>query len=534
MEILRPRGLFEYLGILWRKKLLIFLVAASVSIATLQIIRRIPNVYESHASIVISNQGNGGNDDRPLASPPLTALTQRMTSQGNLTEIVRRYDLYHQTPGGASDPSVAVERLRRGVKIDVKMRNYYPEAPESLTISCRYTDPVIAQRVVSDLISIFGDTNAAMRRQAATELQQFRAKISEIEAQIQGLAPQRDQALLRGASAGSLDNAPSMVRAQRLAAADSIGALGDKEFMLVRQIDEQKRQIAEQEKLVSSATPASRLATNSAYGVLLARRAEVEGQIKDLARSATEKNPKMIQARSQLAAINQEVARLEAASGTSPGAAVNSASPEARELRAMRRELQRLESELEVARRDLGRKTRGLKELPKEPPNAGLTKTAVGARLNEAKAEYDRLMGRYNWLMDRQDSLQKLAGEDGRKGEMFQVIDAPLAQPAPVGPNRLLLKLFGLGIALALGLLVAAAREIPRLFLIHNDLDVEYYLGTPVLAAIPETLTPIQRVRRRVLWGLRWLGLAVLLGAMVPVLVIVIDRSQIIQILADR
>src|SRR5499427_7083436 len=534
MEILRPRGLFEYLGILWRKKLLIFLVAASVSIATLQIIRRIPNVYESHASIVISNQGNGGNDDRPLASPPLTALTQRMTSQGNLTEIVRRYDLYHQTPGGASDPSVAVERLRRGVKIDVKMRNYYPEAPESLTISCRYTDPVIAQRVVSDLISIFGDTNAAMRRQAATELQQFRAKISEIEAQIQGLAPQRDQALLRGASAGSLDNAPSMVRAQRLAAADSIGALGDKEFMLVRQIDEQKRQIAEQEKLVSSAAPASKVATNSAYGVLLARRAEVEGQIKDLASSATEKNPKMIQARSQLATINQEIARLEAASSANPGAAVNSASPEARELRTMRRELQRLENDLEVSRRDISRKTQGMKELPKEEPDAGLKEVASTARLSEAKVEYDRLMGRYNWLMDKQDSLQKLFGNDGRKGEVFQVVDAPLAEPAPVAPNRRLLMMIGLGIGLALGLLIASAWEIPRLFLIRSDHDVEYYLWFFVVAAIPETLTPSQRARRRVLWGLRWLGLALLFGAMIPALVIVLDRTQIFQILANR
>src|SRR5262250_3568083 len=100
MAILRPRGLFEYLGILWRKKLLILLVAASVSVATFLIISRIPNVYESHALIVISNQGNGNNDPS-LSSPPLSALTQRMTSQGNLTEIVRRYDLYHQTPGVA-------------------------------------------------------------------------------------------------------------------------------------------------------------------------------------------------------------------------------------------------------------------------------------------------------------------------------------------------------------------------------------------------------------------------------------------------
>jgi uncharacterized protein involved in exopolysaccharide biosynthesis len=522
--------MFEFLGILWRKKLLILLVAASVSIATFLIIRRIPNVYESHSLIVISNQGNGNNDPS-LSSPPLSALTQRMTSQGNLTEIVRRYDLYHQTPGVAFNPGAAVERLRKAVKIDIKMRNYYPDGPESLTISYRYTDPAIAQRVVADLISIFDETNTTIRRQAATELERFHTQVAEIETQLQGLAPQRDMALLRS---GSLNNAPSAVRAQRMAATDSIGTLGDKEFMLARQIDEQKRQISEQEKLVASAVPANRLTSNSAYGVLLARRAEVEGQIKDLASSSTEKNPKMIQARSQLATINQEIAKLEAASGANTGAAVNSASPEARELRAMRRDLQRLENDLELARRDLSRKTLGLKEMPKEDPNAGLKEIASTARLNEAKTEYDRLMGRYNWLMDKQDSLQKLFGTDGRKGEVFQVVDAPLAQPAPVAPNRLMLKLIGLGIALALGLLIASAWEIPRLFLIHNERDVEYYLGTPVLAVIPETLTPGQRGRRRVLWGLRWLGLAALLGAMIPALIIVLDRTQIFQILASR
>jgi uncharacterized protein involved in exopolysaccharide biosynthesis len=408
------------------------------------------------------------------------------------------------------------------------MRNYYPDAPESLTISYRYTDSAIAQRVVADLISIFDQTNAEIRRQAAMELERFHAQIAEIETQLQGLAPQRDQALLRS---GSVNNAPSVVRAQRIAATDSIGSLGDREFMLMRQVDEQKRQIAEQEKLVSTAAPVNRLATNSAYGVLLARRAEVEGQIKDLAGSATEKNPKMIQARSQLASINQEIARLEAANSASAGPAGDSALPEARELRTMRRELQRLETELDVARRDLSRKTQGLNELSKEPPPPD---TASTTKLSEAKTEYDRLMGRYNWLMDRQDTLQKLFGHDGQKGDPYQVIDAPLAQPAPVAPNRLLLKSIGLGIALVLGLLIAAAWEIPRLFLIRSDHDVEYYLGTPVLAVIPETLTPSQRARRRVLWGLRWLGLALLLGAMIPVFVMVIDRAQIFQILANR
>jgi hypothetical protein len=180
--------------------------------------------------------------------------------------------------------------------------------------------------------------------------------------------------------------------------------------MLERQTDEQKRQITEQEKLVMSAAPASGLVANSAYGVLLARRAEVEGQTKDLATFATEKNPKMIQAQTQLAVINREIVRLEAASGTSLGAAINSASPEARELRAMRRDLQRLENELEVTRRDLSRKTQSLNAMP----NAGLAESPHTGRLpsgqlNDSKAEYDRLMGRYNWLTGKQDSLQILS-----------------------------------------------------------------------------------------------------------------------------
>ena len=534
MEILRPRGLFEYFEILWRKKLLIFLVAASVSIAAYLIIRRIPNFYESQASIVISNQGNG-NNDRPLSVPTLTALLQQMISQGNLTAIIRRHDLYHQTPGRSPDPNVAAERLRKEIKTDIKMRNYYPDAPESLTISYRYTDPAIAQRVVADLVSIFEQTNVTMRRQAAAELERFHEKVTDIETQLQELAPERDLALLRSEGAGRPYNDSSTIRAQRLAAAGSIESLVDKEFMLERQIDEQKRQITEQEKLVSSAPPpVSGLAATSAYGVLLARRAEVEGQIKDLATFATDKNPKMVQAKTQLAAINREIARLEAAGGTTLGAAINSASADGRELRAMQRELRRLETELEVTRRDLSRKTKSLKELPRELPNPGLEEIVPSGQLNESKAEYDRLKGRYDWLMTKQDSLQMLSGDDGQKITMFQVIDPPIARMAPVGPNRRLLMLFGLGIGLALGLLAAAACEIPRLFMIQNNRDVEYYLGTPVLALIPETLTPFERSRRRLLWALRWLGMGLLAVAMISVLVTVLYRAQIFQILANR
>jgi uncharacterized protein involved in exopolysaccharide biosynthesis len=531
MEGMRTRSVIEYLEILWRKKLLIFLVAASMLIATSLIIRRIPNIYESRSLIVISSQAN---DDQLLPGTPLSALTQQMTSRGNMTSIIQRFDLYRQASGQATDPDAAVARLRKDIKVDIKMGAYYPSAPESLTISYRYTDPTIAQRVVGDLVSMFEQANVTMRERAATEFERFSAKIAEVENQLQSLAPQRDLALLRNGSAGSLDTAPSAVRAQRLTTANLIDSLSDKEFMLERQIDEQQRQITEHEKQFDTAAPANGLVASGAYGVLLARRAEVEGQIKDLATVATEKNPKMIQARTHLAEINREIARLEATNGTNSAAAANSLSPEARELRVMQRELQRLQTELEVTRRDLSRKTQSLNTLPNAEATTAPGEIVPPDRLNQKKAEYDRLLGRYNWLRDKQDSLQKLSGGGGPNAAMFQVIDAPIVSRAPVAPNRNLLRLLGLGIALGLGLLVAAARELPRMLLISNSRDVEYYLGTPVLALIPETLTSFERSRRRRLWLLRWLGLALLSATMIPIFVAALDRIQIFQILGNR
>src|SRR5262249_3924547 len=307
MESLRPRGVIEYLDILWRKKLLIILVTASMMTATFLIIRRIPNLYESRSWIVISGQAS---EDQSLPSAQFAALTQQMTSRGNLAAIIRHYDLYRQASGQPSDQDAAIGRLRKEIKLDIKMRNYFPEAPESLAISYRYTDPTIAQRVMSDLVSMFEQANVAMREQAEREIKRLSAKITEVETQLQEIAPQRDLALLQRGSAGSPDSPTSAAREQRLTIAGSIDSLGGKEFMLERQIDEQQRQIAEQEKQVKSAALVNGLSSSGAYGVLLARRAEVEAQIKDLATVATEKNPRMIQARTQLAVINREIARL--------------------------------------------------------------------------------------------------------------------------------------------------------------------------------------------------------------------------------
>src|SRR5262245_34973194 len=193
MESLRPRGVIEYLGLLWRKKWLIFLVSASVLIATLLIIRRIPNLYESRSLIAISGHAN---DDQPLPGTLFASLTQQITSRGNLAAIIHRYGLYRKDSGQAPDLDAAVARLRKEIKLDIKMRNYYPEAPESLSISYRYIDPIIAQRVMGDLVDVFEQANFTIREQASSELERISVKIAEVETQMNELSEQREQVTL--------------------------------------------------------------------------------------------------------------------------------------------------------------------------------------------------------------------------------------------------------------------------------------------------------------------------------------------------
>ena len=92
----------------------------------------------------------------------------------------------------------------------------------------------------------------------------------------------------------------------------------------------------------------------------------------------------------------------------------------------------------------------------------------------------------------------------------------PTEPKVPIGPNRWKYRLFGLALALGVALLVAFALEIPKLYSITDDRDVEYYLGVPVMALIPETTNPIEGRSPRLLVG-RAVGTLLILALLVAV-----------------
>lgn len=490
MASFRSRTLTEYAQIIWRRKLLIFLIAVGMLISTFLMIERLPNVYESQASVVIAGLQN----DRQTVNSRVAATTERLTSRAFLEPVVQQQNPYGTASGNLDG---AIARMRQDIKVDTTYRSDFPER---ITVTYRHSDPTVAKSVLTDLISAFDNMNQAMEKQLSEQSSSLASEIASVENRLRDMGKLRSAIAMRSSAGGRAASEVSAIRAQRLAVASSIETLTDKRFALEQQIAEQQRQIAEQQKIVKQAPSDTR--ASGSYGVLLVRKAELEGQLKDYATQYTDKNPKVIQARNQLAEINHQMAQLNA--GGEQGGAINSA--EARELRAMQRELARMQTELAITERELERKKRSAPDSSSVMPSVAAISApaAVSAAGNDTpvQADYETLRNRYDRLLSRQEQLERTqVSTAGLDPGVFQIVDMPAEPRVPIGPNRFKYRMFALALALGVALLVALAIELPKLYAITDDRDVEYYLGVRVIALIPETIAPARPEPRRLLPG---------------------------------
>lgn len=525
MASIRPRSFSEYLQLFWRRKWLFLFAAGATMLAAFVIINRLPDTYESKATVVVT----GKQDERQALADRVAAVRERLSSRSLLETVAQKHLLADSANAETLDSTV--NRLRKDTKVDTFMRGDFPER---LVLTYRNHDPQVAKEVTSELVAVFGNMNEALAKQLTEQSEALNGELNEVENRLNQLSQQHSVRRGSGVSRPRIDI--NAVRAERAAAASSIEALTDKQFSLEREIAQQKQQIAEQQKIVKAAPSEAR--STSSYGVLLVRKAELEAQIKEFAAQYTDKNPKVLQARTQLQEINHQIAQLNV-DGQS-GSPANSS--EARELRTLERELSRMETEMAITQRAIERKQQALASSPAAASVASaaplISAPAVASGDSEpsmAGSDADRLKNRYESLLRRQERLEyarmTAAGMDPG---LFQIVDLPTVPQLPSGPDRG--KLLGLALALALfvGLLTVMAFEVPRLFSIRDDRDVEYYLGAPVIVLIPESVTPSENGRARRLLAMRVVGMLLLAAVIVPAMIFLLNNLRVFQLLASR
>lgn len=517
MTSFRPRNLSECVGALWTRRWLILGLAGLVLLSAYLVIRRIPDVYESRAVVVVADR----QDDGLVTSGYVAAVREQLTSRATLEPIIAEHDLYRPIRDRAG-VDVAVAQMRKALSIETTERR---EKLESLAVAFRYSDPATARAVLDDLVAGFDAANVELRQQAEAEIGSIHAEIGALDGQLDSLDRVRASSARAVAASRAEFELMQDAKHRREATLATVETLRSRQQALAAQISALEQQIKDQVELVASVerTPG---AASGATGALLVRRAELNAQLAEYAKQYTEKNPKVTSAREQLVAVERQIAQLERGAAGSPP--LNTA--EAAELRGLRRDLARLETELDITSQEIDRRRASA---PAVPIESALARSAAAPVPPEADAGYDRLRLRYQALLNRQDSLQR-AIPAALAGGIFRLVDPPATPQTPVGPSRVLLALFALALALGLGLLAAAVLEARRLVRIQDDLDVSYFLGAPVLAAIPETLTPEEARVRRTGRILRGVAFAALAAVLVPALFALFSVVPVFELLAQR
>ena len=112
----------------------------------------------------------------------------------------------------------------------------------------------------------------------------------------------------------------------------------------------------------------------------------------------------------------------------------------------------------------------------------------------QSKANYDDLLKKKN------ESAMATSMELLQQGERFRIVDAPSLPIKPDFPNRLKFCGMGLGVGLALGVIVAGALEMMD-DRIHDEKQLQKLLPIAVISEIPSVVAPSdQRHQRRMAW----------------------------------
>jgi len=530
---LRPRTISEYLRIPLGRKLMLgfvfILVLASIAIA----LHRIPDSYESNATIVVAN----GEIDRQERDAQVVLASSQMTSQANLEPVIRDFGLIPP----ASNVDSAIAGLNKSIKLETKTNGSTGEI-ERFNVSYRARTPQMAQQVLAHIINVFNRANENMSKRSADKTNAMQADLDNARLEAAGVEERLREAYLaqmgamsRRETAGLSRSQLVAVRSQRNQVSGTVEELKDKQYALQMQKKDLEGQIAEQEKSLKYSMPTDSARANSSYGVLLVREAELEAQLKGFDGQYTDKNPKVIQVRNELGEIKKKLSAMESGQG---GASIEQSNiPGAAELRGMKRELSRTNIDLEVVNREIARRSRDLATLP----NAGkgvIAAAPVAASISGSSGvglgEVDQLRARYNSLLNKQTGIEQKLAAGGAEPGLFRIVDGPSLPQSPVAPSRYVMLIVGALVAFGIAFIFALGVEFKQLFRISDERDVYHYLGTPVLGLIPETLTPAEQGYRRTLGTTRRVGYAVVGVLLVPVLVLILNNLPVFQTIANR
>ena len=480
-------NLQQYLGIV-RRRHMHFLIPLFVGFVMVWAASWVlPSSYRSGTLILVEQPSMPKDYVTPNVTDNLQerlqSITQQILSRTNLLHIIDEFNLYSRghTP---QNPEAKVERMRKDIEIEL-VRDARNQVT-AFNVHYSSSDPYTAQQVTSELTNLFINQNIEVRQQQSEGTTKFledqmetaRKTLSEQEEKIREFKGQHVGEL--PAQLGSNLQILSGLQSQLQAEQDALNTAKQQHVYLETLLGQYRALQASPKS--SDAAPMGLPATDQELDKLKA-------ELADLSSRYTDKHPDVRKLRDQIAQTqrmrDQLTADLKAkasqpqpddsAAGTT-GDTVQSA-PMAQlqgQLKANQSEIANREHSIDALKARVGDYQARLNQEPiREQQLADLARG-----YDQSKASFDELLKKKN------ESAMATSMELLQQGERFQILDPPSLPLKPDFPNHLKFCGIGLGVGLALGVIVAGAFEMTD-DRVHDEKQLATLLPVAVISEIP-------------------------------------------------
>lgn len=533
----RQRKPGEYAKIIWKRKWLIIFPTIAVATAVIWVVYSLPNVYESVTLIVVKPSTLPTSVVQTMSEDnltrQLTSIAQVVTSRSSLEPLVHKYDLYKTERQRDQPMESIIDNMRRDIKVEVNTsRN---DITNGFNIRYRGRDPRTTQIVTAELASKYIDEQTKTTISSTMSAKQFfEQQVIQVKEELDAIDKQRldfMQANLGNlpAESQSLLGQLNGLREQQKAYISEVGRLQDRRSALATQLGLLKKSSEQiKDDVIENTTDPK---TTPAWAQLTSRKADLEAQLTRMLTELRPKHPDVLAKQAEIDSVKEAMDEMisdwtqrikERQEKLRDRPDLQVATLEA-EVKLIDGEIKRQQQLLDQIENQVGTVTQRINNVP----GAEVALGAIEREYQTKKAAYDQL------LMQNQKIAIGADAASQQQGESIQVIDPANLPSAPVAPKRLLLSGLGLGVGLALGLLLAGSFEVPRLLTIQTREDVVHYTGLPVLISLPDLLTPqearaIPRRRKLLLAA----GVAVTIVS-IPLLALTLQATHVLEILTS-
>ena len=440
----------------------------------------------------------------------MQSITQQILSRTRLLHIIDQFNLYaasHSQP--SRDQKVDIMRKDIGIELVRDDRNRI----SAFNVSYSSRDPRVAQQVTSELTNLFINENLEVRQQQSEDTTQFLE--GQLETARKTLADQEEKIReFKGQHVGEL---PAQVgsnlqilaglQAQLQTEEDALNTAKQQRVYLETLLN-QYRSLQGMPKTAGGSTTIGLPAIDQELEKLKA-------QLADLSSHYTDRHPDVRKLKQQIAETEKTrdsiIADLKAkkSAPVDPDAALTNSDPAMTDASSP---MVQLQGQLQSNRAEIANRERAVVDLKaklvdyqsrlNQEPVREQQLSDLTRGYEQSKANYDGLLKKKN------ESAMATSMELLQQGERFRIIDPPSLPVKPDFPNRLKFCVIGLGIGLALGVVVAGAFEVMD-DRVYDEKELQKLLPVGVISEIPAlTVASDERRERRRLW-LGWATAAV-------------------------